>query len=219
MSMPSPRPASDDVVVARAGDVASRSGAEYWPINWSAIWVGALSALAIALIVSLIGAALGANQAGPGAHVLKWSDVGLGALVFAVVGSFAAFVVGGWVAGKINGFRHAETDMLHGAVVWLATVPVLVVFAAVGAGSLFGGWYGGLAGVPVWATPSAVAVDPNAAAAARNAALLTVTALLIGLVGSVLGGWMASGERMSLYLRSHPTPGVTTTTTSARRGV
>jgi hypothetical protein len=43
-----------------------------------------------------------------------------------------------------------------------------------------------------------VAADPNAAAAARNAALGAVTGLLIGLVGSVIGGWMASGEPMTL---------------------
>ena len=33
--------------------------------------------------------------------------------------------------------------------------------------------------------------------ATRNAALGTVTALLLGLMGSVLGGWMASGEPMT----------------------
>jgi hypothetical protein len=32
---------------------------------------------------------------------------------------------------------------------------------------------------------------------ARNTALGALTALLLGLVGSVLGGWMASGEPMS----------------------
>jgi hypothetical protein len=193
---------SGDVVVVRhTEDVRSTRG-EYWPINWSAIWVGVLSALAVALIVSLIGAALGAHQLGPGGKIAKWSDVGLAALVFAILGSFFAFVVGGWVAGKINGFRHAETDMLHGAIVWLLALPILVGLAAVGAGTLFGGWYAGLAGIPVWANQASVAADPNAAAAARNAALLAVTAILIGLVGSVLGGWMASGEAMSLRLRS-----------------
>ena len=123
--------------------------------NWSAIWVGALSALAVALIISLCAAALGAQQLGPGGKIAKWSDIGFAALVFAIVGAFAAFVTGGWVAGKINGFRRAETDMLHGAIVWLVTVPLLVALAATGAGTLFGGWYAGLAGVPVWATPSA----------------------------------------------------------------
>ena len=170
----------------------------YWPINWSAIWVGTLSALAVALIISLAAAAVGAHQLGSPGRVAKLSDVGLAALIFGVFGAFFSFVVGGWVAGKINGFRHAETDMLHGAIVWLVAIPFLVAFAAIGAGTLFGGWYGGLGGTPVWVTPNAVAADPTAAAAASNAALFTITALLIVLVGSVLGGWMASGEPMSL---------------------
>ena len=192
---------SGDVTVVRhAGDEEAAIRAEHWPINWSAIWVGTLAALAVALIVSLAGAALGAHQLGPGGRIASWKDVGFGALVFSVVGAFAAFVVGGWVAGKINGFRRAETDMLHGAIVWLVAVPLLVAFAALGAGTLFGGWYGGLAGTPVWVTPNTVAADPAAATAARNTALLAVTALLIGLIGSVLGGWMASGEPMSIYL-------------------
>ena len=192
---------SGDVTVVRhTGDEEAAIRADHWPINWSAIWVGTLAALAIALIVSLAGAALGAHQLGPGGRIASWKDVGFGALVFSVVGAFAAFVVGGWVAGKINGFRRAETDMLHGAIVWLVAVPLLVIFAALGAGTLFGGWYGGLAGTPIWATPNNVAADPAAATAARNTALLAVTALLIGLIGSVLGGWMASGEPMSINL-------------------
>jgi hypothetical protein len=193
---------SGDVVVVRRAVESRPAASEYWPINWSAIWVGALSALAVALIVSLVASALGAQQFGGGGKIAKWSDVGLAALVFAILGSFFSFVVGGWVAGKINGFRRAETDMLHGAIVWLLTLPLFVGLAAVGAGTLFGSWFGGLAGVPVWATQTSVSADPNAAAAARNAALFAVTALLIGLVGAVLGGWMASGEPMSLRLRS-----------------
>src|SRR2546429_7721709 len=111
--MPLVSSTSGDVTVVRHADSdAAETSAEYWPINWSAIWVGALAALAVALIVSLAGAALGAQQLGPGGRIASWKDVGFGALVFAVVGAFAAFVVGGWVAGKINGFPRGETDML-----------------------------------------------------------------------------------------------------------
>jgi uncharacterized membrane protein YeaQ/YmgE (transglycosylase-associated protein family) len=39
--------------------------------------------------------------------------------------------------------------------------------------------------------------DPQIAKAIRNTALATVVALLIGLVGSVIGGWLASGEPMT----------------------
>lgn len=40
---------------------------------------------------------------------------------------------------------------------------------------------------------------------ARNTALCTLTALLLGLIGSVVGGWMASGEPMNFtYHRNRP---------------
>lgn len=168
-----------------------------WTVHWSAIWVGVLAALVTGLILGLIGIALGAHQIGPG-RILRWSDVGFGALLFSVAGAFFSFVVGAWVAAKIAGLRRSETAMLHGAIVWLLAVPFLVVFAALGAGSYFGGWYGGLAGAPAWATPTVATVDPVAATAARNSALGALTALLIALIGSVLGGWMASGEPMTL---------------------
>jgi hypothetical protein len=80
-------------------------------------------------------------------------------------------------------------------------LPLFLVLAALGAASFFGTWYGGLAGTPVWATSSAVGADPNAAAVARNSAIGAVTALLVGLVGSCIGGWWASGEPMSLTYR------------------
>jgi hypothetical protein len=189
--------ASEDVMVVRHPSGASE--ASYWPINWSSIWVGVLSALAVALIFGLAAIAVGAHQVGPAGRAPTTGALGLAALIFSVFGAFISFVVGGWVAGKINGYRHAETDMLHGAIVWLVAVPIFVGLAALGAGSFFGTWFGGLAGTPVFVTPSSnVAADPNAAAAARNTALGAVTGLLIGLVGSVVGGWMASGEPMTL---------------------
>jgi len=126
--------------------------------------------------------------------------VGLGALFFVVIGAFFAFVIGGWAAGRIDGSRVAERSALHGAIVWLLAVPILISLSALGAGGLFGGWYGGLAGSPVWVSPSTgtAVVDASAAIASRNGALASMTALLIGLIGSVLGGWMASGQEMSM---------------------
>jgi len=63
---------------------------------------------------------------------------------------------------------------------------------------MFGGWFGGLAGTPAWVTPATTAADPNAAAILRNEALAALTAILVGLMGAVIGGWLASGEPMSV---------------------
>ena len=92
-----------------------------------------------------------------------------------------------------------------GAIAWLVTVPGLLFFAALGSGGYLGAWYGGLAGPAAWAPQASPAAD-NAAAllAARNAALGSLTALLLGLAGSVVGGWLGTGERMTLNFSKLP---------------
>jgi len=186
-------------VVIAPGGVATKA----WPVYWSAIWVGALAALAVALLFGLIGIAVGAHQVGK--KVVNVHQLNLAGLIFSIFGAFFSFVVGGWVAATIAGLRRAEAAALQGTIVWLVALPLFLMLAAFGAGSFFGGWYGGLAGTPIWATSSMVGADPTAVLVARNSALGAVTALLIGLMGSLLGGWMASGEPMSLtYKRAKP---------------
>jgi len=200
----------------------------HWPVNWSAIMVGALASVAAVLIFGLIGIAVGAHLLGPEHRVVDLHKVGIWTLVYCVFSAFLAFVIGGWVTGKIAGILRSEPGMLHGAIAWLVTIPVLLVLAMLGAGTFFGGWYGGLAGAPAWAPPASPferpeALSPNATAAeraqyiaaqeeyarnirqwkedtpkaSRNSALGAVTALLLGLIGSVIGGWLASGEPMN----------------------
>jgi hypothetical protein len=166
-----------------------------WPVDWSAVWVGALVALGVALVFGLAGIALGAHKVG--VQVTSWSDFSVGALIFSVFGAFLALVAGGWSACRIGGFRRSDKAMLHGGIVWTVATPLLLVVTALGAGVYFGGWYGGLAGTPAWVT-GPKAVDPNAALIARNSALGSLTALLLGLIGAVIGGWMGSGEPMRI---------------------
>jgi hypothetical protein len=173
-----------------------------WPVSWSAIWVGALAALAAGLIIGLVGTAIGAYQVGAEGRIVSWRRFQLAALVWSVAGSFFAYVIGGWAAAKVRAEWRAETAILHAVVAWLVTVPILLLLASIGAVNNFGAWYGGLQGTPAWIIPPALSGDPTGAAAvARNAALGAVAALLLGLVGSVLGGWMGSGEPMTLSLR------------------
>jgi hypothetical protein len=174
-----------------------------WPVYWSAIWVGVLAGLAVAVVIGLVGIALGARQTGAPRPITTYGDVTLLGALFAVLGAFCAGVVGGWVAARIGGFRRAEPAMLHGAIVWLVGLPILLVAIALGGAAYLGGWYSGLAaplGQPV--------VQDITAEASKNAARFAVAGLLIGLIGSVLGGWMASGEPMTLalYRRREITP-------------
>jgi hypothetical protein len=173
-----------------------------WPVDWSAVWVGALSAVVIALIIALVGVAVGAHKAA-NAPIARWSEFGLGSLIFTVCGAFLSFVVAGWVTGRIAGFIRSEPAILHGVIAWLVAVSLMTGMATVGA-TPFGPWYRGVVIRPAPGGAIAAAPEsPDAARAARNAALGGASALLLSLVGAVVGGWMASGEPMTLtYYRS-----------------
>jgi uncharacterized membrane protein YeaQ/YmgE (transglycosylase-associated protein family) len=198
----------------------------HWPVNWSAIFVGTLSALAAMLIIGLIGLAVGAHLLNPENRWVEVKKLSTGALIFGVGGAFFSFVIGGWIAGKVGGILRAEPSILHAAIVWLVSIPAIVLVAGLGAGTLLGEWYGGFSGSTFTATAHPFekpdALDSTATAderakyqaamneyrekirqwkedtpkVTRNTALGAITALLLGLVGSVIGGWLASGEPM-----------------------
>ena len=162
---------------------------------WSAIWVGALAAIVSALIFGLAGTAVGATTA---AAIDSWHTVPFVEVVFVVCGAFFSFAIGGWATAKVAGIRHAEPAVLHGTIAWLVAVPILVLLLAGGAGTGLGGWYGGLV------TAHAADLAASSPVVVRNAALGALTALLVGLIGAVIGGWMGSGEPMSLtHRRTH----------------
>jgi MFS family permease len=175
------------------------SGWRPWPV-WVAVWIGALTALAVGLIIGLIGYAIGAHQL-TAPRTMTFRNVRLLTTIFNVGGAFFAFVAGGWVAARIGGLRRAEPAVLHGVIAWLLTVPMMLLLAALGASVMFGGWYGGVVAGPAWvAIPP---MTPEVAAAMRNGAMAAVVALLLGLIGGALGGWMASGEPMRVtYYRN-----------------
>jgi hypothetical protein len=162
-----------------------------WPIAWSAVWVGALTAMAVGTLIGLIGYAVGANEA---SQYVDWKKLHVIGLIFSVGGAFFSYVAGGWAAARIAGRVRSEPAILHGGIVWLLTIPMLLILGAFGAAGHVGGWYGGLAAVATGATRL---TDAEMAEALRNNSLATAVALLIGLMGAVLGGWMASGEPMT----------------------
>jgi len=203
----------------------------HWPINWSGIWTGALASLVAVLLFGLIGVAVGGHLVAPQGRLIDLHKLAFSTLAFSIFASFLSFAIGGYVAGKVAGILRSEPAMLHGAIVWLTAVPLLVVLAGLGAGTSLGAWHAGLAtsnaaNASVFERPdplSAGATDAereqykadmaeyrrqmkeDAPKVAANTALCTVTALLLGLIGSVVGGWISSGEPMNFtHHRNRP---------------
>ena len=172
-----------------------------WPVYWSPVIVGALASVVAVVLFGVIGTAVGSWKAGSEGRVTDFSGVGRVAVAYAVFASFFAFVIGGWVTARIAGIRRAEPAILHAAIAFLVATVVLLAMASFG-GAVFNGWYAGLAPSPAVPT-QAGPVDPSVAKAAAAGATAAAVAILLGLLGSVIGGWMGSGERMdfSFYNR------------------
>lgn len=200
-----------------------------WPVFWSAIWVGALASVVGVILCGLLGIAFGAHQVGAENRVVDLRDIGFWPIFCGVLSAFFSGMLGGYITGEIAGIRRGETGSYHGAISWMVATPLVIILAALGAGSYLGGWYGGLAGNPSWSGQSEAPFfrpDPPLANASRedvdsyllqekayreqvkkwredtpfatrNAAILGASSLLIGLIGSVIGGFLASGESLT----------------------
>ena len=168
-----------------------------WPVYWGPVILGAMAAVVATVLFGLIGTAIGAHKSGNEGRITTWSGVGFAGLAYAVIASFFAFVIGAWAAVRVAGIRRAETAVLHGAIAWVVAVFVMFLIAGM-SGAIFNGWYTSLAPTPAVPAVPGQPVDPNVAIAARNGALAAAAALLMGLIGSVIGGWIASGEPMTI---------------------
>jgi hypothetical protein len=173
-----------------------------WPVYWTPVIVGALASVVAAVLFGVIGTAVGSWRAGNEGRITDFSGIGRVAVAYAVFVSFLAFVIGGWVTARIAGIRSAEPAILHAAIAYLVATVVLIALASFG-GAVFNGWYAGLAPSPAVPSQAGQPVDATAAKAATAGATAAAVALLLGLAGSVVGGWMGSGERMdfSFYSR------------------
>ena len=167
-----------------------------WPVYWTPIIVGALASVVAVVLFGVIGTAVGSWKAGNAGRVTDFSGIGRVAVAYAVFASFLAFVIGGWIAVRVAGIRRAEPAALHGAIAFLAGTVILLAMSSFG-GAVFNGWYAGLAPSPAVPAVPGQPVDPNAAKAATAGATAAAVALLLGLAGSVVGGWMGSGESMN----------------------
>src|SRR5687767_9812878 len=177
------------------GTVVREDSWTAWPVYWTPVIVGALAAVVAVVLFGVIGTAVGSWRAGNEGRITDFSGVGRVAVAYAVFASFFAFVISGWVTARIAGLRRAEPAILHAAIAFLVATVVLVAMASFG-GAVFNGWYAGLAPSPAVPSQPGVPVDPSAARAATAGATAAAVAILLGLVGSVVGGWMGSGERM-----------------------
>lgn len=97
-------------------------------ISWGAIVAGAVIALAIGLMLNILGAAVGAAMVDTSTRQLPVaSSLGIGAAVWLLVANLIALSIGGYAASRLSGTTDGTDGTLHGIAVWAATLLISVV--------------------------------------------------------------------------------------------
>lgn len=152
------------------------------PVSWGAILAGAAMAVAIMVLLNMLGLAVGATVIEPGsADSPSRQALGIGAGIWWTVSAIVAFFVGGYVSARLAGFRRDWEGPIHGLVTWAVTTAVLVLITRSAAGALTWGSLHNLTGA------DGSAAD-RAADALAVAAWWSFAFLLLGAGASAAGG-------------------------------
>src|SRR4051794_39907354 len=79
-------------------------------ISWSAILAGVAVVLGMTLLLTLLGAGLGASSVNPTQEQHPFAGLGTGALIWMVITGIVAFFLGGWVAGYGSGWLTTRSE-------------------------------------------------------------------------------------------------------------
>ncbi|HEY9909164.1 MAG TPA: hypothetical protein V6D18_16340 [Thermosynechococcaceae cyanobacterium] len=108
-------------------------------VRWGPIIAGLAVALSTQLVLSGIGAAIGAsNIAGSGAPRSNADDVGNAVGIWTIISLFISLFIGSWVMARACGPMNRSTALLNGAILWATTLALSAWLLANGVSGAFG---------------------------------------------------------------------------------
>jgi hypothetical protein len=195
-------------VIEREWDQDSR-------ISWKAVFAGAVVALAIGAMLTLLGVALGAAALDP-YDMSRGEAKGLAAAagLWLAVSSAVGLFCGAWLAARVDRDWDLRNDAFQSIAVWAVAFLMALVIAALSGTGFLGPLVRGAAVSPAMMAESmdsalivppgapnaaALAASPDAAAAIDHARRATAGAagwaffyMLLGLLAALAGGWVAA---------------------------
>ena len=189
------RPVTDQTIVQSSTEYHDR-------VRWGPIISGLVVALATQLILSALGAAIGATTiANSGSPRSDLGDVGRAVGVWAILSLLISLFIGSWVMARACGPMNRSTALLNGAILWATTLALsawLLTSGVSGAFGLAASSAASVAGAALPQTgvpnvnpssiPNVTAQDTNnIAGGTAKAGWSFVLGSLLGLVASLIG--------------------------------
>jgi hypothetical protein len=107
-------------------------------LRWGAIFAGATAALAIQIVLMMLGAGLGLAMFSPTTSDHAIASFGTGAAVIQGITAVLSLWAGGWVAGRFMRKVGEGSGRLYGFMVWAVATITVVVMLSTGAGWALG---------------------------------------------------------------------------------
>lgn len=124
-------------------------------ISWGAVFAGAVIAIAVHFLLSLLGMGIGLSTVDPGGTP-QAETLGIGAGVWWVISSIISLIIGGYVAARLEGLPSRGDGIIHGLLTWAVMLLAMVWLLASAAGNVIGGAFN-LAGDTVSAAGRGIA--------------------------------------------------------------
>ena len=130
-------------------------------VSWGSILAGVTAAIAVQLLLNLLGIGVGAATINP-QQGQPGQGLAVGAAIWFVISSIISLFVGGWIAGSLAGTRNKKDGALHGFVTWALASLALFYLLSTAVGGLLGGAASVLGQTASLAARGAQAVTPTA---------------------------------------------------------
>ncbi|MFO1069710.1 MAG: hypothetical protein U1E14_14420 [Geminicoccaceae bacterium] len=109
-------------------------------VSWAAIFAGVVVAIAVQMLLALLGAGIGFDMLEPATGgTPEGSAFGIGAGLWWLVSNLIALVAGGYTAAWLAGNTLRFDGMLHGVVTWGVTLLLTFYLLTTALGTLIGG--------------------------------------------------------------------------------
>ena len=129
--------------------------------SWASILLGALIAMGVLLLLTLLGIALGFSAVDPRHDANPLSGIQTSTAIYVIIAHMLALFIGGYAAAKLAKSTWSSAAILHGAAVWALAALLTTAVALAGIGTLISGTASLVSTVAGGATQATQALVPN----------------------------------------------------------
>ena len=141
----------------RLGKTATR-------LSWGAIFAGVVIAVAVQLVLGILGAGIGLTMVDPVEGTTPGATgFGIGAGIYWLITIVVALVAGGYAAARVAGVHERFDALVHGLVVWGVTLILTLYLLTSAVGGIIGGAFRTVGAVAGAAGSTVAAAAPKAA--------------------------------------------------------